>query len=168
MERGGAVGHVPAWAGWPHPEGDLRPGPAHVPQRTHWTGSSSRRTAISDRATDAAQSRDRRSHQSTVQRRGCGQSRLRSRAHAGWASSAYSGGEGEAEVPGALPILWSVGTFRLQLSSKRAGPAVSMRLLSGRTSAEKTSSTSTLLPVRLRWSANEHELSSTGGLWGRR
>ncbi len=157
MERGGAVGHVPAWAGWPHPEGDLRPGPAHVPQRSYRTGPSSRRTAISDRATDAAQSRDRWSHESTVQRRGCGQSRLRSRAHAGWASSAYTGGEGEAEVPGALPILWSVGTFRLQLSSKRAGPAVSMRLLSGRTSAEKTSSTSTLLPVRLRWSANEHD-----------
>ncbi len=74
-----------------------------------------------------------------------------------WASSAYTGGEGEAEVPGLCLYCGVLGHFAFNCPAKRAGPAVSMRLLSGRTSAEKTSSTSTLLPVRLRWSANEHD-----------
>ncbi len=38
LERGGAVGHVSAWAGWPRPEGDLRPGPPYYTQWTHWSG----------------------------------------------------------------------------------------------------------------------------------
>ncbi|KAI2654015.1 Transposon Tf2-9 polyprotein [Labeo rohita] len=93
------------------------------------------------------------------QRRRRGQPRLRSRAHAGGTSSAFPGGEGEAEIPGLMFVLWGVRALRLQLPGKRASPAVSLRLLSGGISAEKTSSTSTstLLPVRLRWSEHPHD-----------
>ncbi len=44
LERGVAVGHVSAWAGWPRPEGDLRPGPPHYTQWTHWSGTKGRCT----------------------------------------------------------------------------------------------------------------------------
>ncbi|KAL0203584.1 hypothetical protein M9458_001602 [Cirrhinus mrigala] len=70
-------------------------------------------------------------------------------------------GEGEAEIPGPLFILWSSGTLRFQLPGKRASPTVNLRLLSGGISAKKTSSsaTSTLLPGRLRW--QNHDLHCT-------
>ncbi|KAL0169495.1 hypothetical protein M9458_034091, partial [Cirrhinus mrigala] len=55
-------------------------------------------------------------------------------------------GEGEAEVPRSLPVL----------------PTVNLRLLSGGISAKKTSSssTSTLLPVRLRWQNYDHHCTA--------
>ncbi|KAL0186755.1 hypothetical protein M9458_018425, partial [Cirrhinus mrigala] len=70
-------------------------------------------------------------------------------------------GEGEAEIPGPLFILWSSGTLRFQLPGKRASPTVNLRLLSGGISAKKTSSsaTSMLLPGRLRW--QNHDLHCT-------
>jgi len=91
-----------------------------------------------------------------VQWRGRGQPLLRSRAHAGRASSAFPGGEGEAEVPGPLSLLRGNRAPCLHLPGKRPGPVVRMRLLSGGISSEKTSSSSTLLLVRLRWAAQTH------------
>nr|XP_055036330.1 uncharacterized protein LOC129423857 [Misgurnus anguillicaudatus] len=43
-----------------------------------------------------------------------------------------------------------------EVPGKRPSPIVKQRLLSGRISAQKTSTTSTLLPVRLRWSTMSH------------
>ncbi|XDV20062.1 hypothetical protein PO909_025444 [Leuciscus waleckii] len=63
--------------------------------------------------------------------------------------------ERETEIPGALPLLWRSWTLPQQLPSKRPGPEVKRRLLSGRISVDKTSS-STLLPVRLLWAARSH------------
>ncbi len=93
-----------------------------------------------------------------VQRRGRGQFHLQSRAHAGRASPAFPGGEGETEIPGTLPILWGGRTLSEQVPSKRPSPIVTVRLLSGGISAEKTSSpSSTLLPVRLRWTTHSFD-----------
>ncbi len=60
-----------------------------------------------------AQSSHRRDRGSTVWRRGHGQPCLRSRAHAGGASSTFPGGKREAEVPGPLHVLWRRGSFCL-------------------------------------------------------
>uniref|UniRef100_A0A9J7X6B8 Retrotransposon gag domain-containing protein n=1 Tax=Cyprinus carpio carpio TaxID=630221 RepID=A0A9J7X6B8_CYPCA len=48
------------------------------------------------------------------------------------------------------------GHFLLSCPVKRASPVVNLRLLSGGISAGKSSTTSTLLPVKLRWANNTH------------
>lgn len=65
--------------------------------------------------------------------------------------------EGKVEIPEPLPLLRWSRPLCLQLFGKRPSPIVSMRLLLARISTEKTSSTSMLLPVRLRWSAHTHD-----------
>ncbi len=55
-----------------------------------------------------------------------------------------------------MPILRRGWPFPGELSRKRPGPTVGLRLLSGGVSLNKTSST-TLLPVRLQWAAERHE-----------
>ncbi len=55
-----------------------------------------------------------------------------------------------------MPILRRGWPFPGELSRKRSGPTVGLRLLSGGVSLNKTSST-TLLPVRLQWAAERHE-----------
>ncbi|XP_073714245.1 uncharacterized protein [Misgurnus anguillicaudatus] len=97
--------------------------------------------------------------------RGCGQPTWRSGTHAGGASSALPGGEEQAEIPWTVFILWQSRTSHPALPSKRSSPIVNLRLLSGGISARKTSSTSTLLPVRLRWSTHtldQHALVDSG------
>ncbi|XP_073718660.1 uncharacterized protein [Misgurnus anguillicaudatus] len=81
---------------------------------------------------------------------------LRSGTHAGGSSSVTPGGEEAAEIPGSLYVLWRVGSPMPEVPGKRPSPIVRQRLLSGRISAQKTSTTSTLLPVRLRWSTMSH------------
>lgn len=53
-------------------------------------------------------------------------------------------------------VLWQRQAPNPSVSGKRPSPIVILRLLSGRISAKKTSSTSTLLPVKLRWSTLPH------------
>ncbi len=55
-----------------------------------------------------------------------------------------------------MPILQRGWPFPGELSRKRPGPTVGLRLLSGGVSLNKTSST-TLLPVRLQWASERHE-----------
>uniref|UniRef100_A0A8C1TGE2 Gypsy retrotransposon integrase-like protein 1 n=1 Tax=Cyprinus carpio TaxID=7962 RepID=A0A8C1TGE2_CYPCA len=55
-------------------------------------------------------------------------------------------------------ILWRLRTQHLLMPGKRASPVVNLRLLSGGISAGKSSTTSsTLLPVKLRWKNHSHE-----------
>nr|XP_055051762.1 retrotransposon-derived protein PEG10 [Misgurnus anguillicaudatus] len=71
----------------------------------------------------------------------------------------------QAEIPWTVFILWQPRTSHPALPSKRSSPIVNLRLLSGGISARKTSSTSTLLPVRLRWSTHtldQHALVDSG------
>uniref|UniRef100_A0A8C1X667 Retrotransposon gag domain-containing protein n=1 Tax=Cyprinus carpio TaxID=7962 RepID=A0A8C1X667_CYPCA len=65
--------------------------------------------------------------------------------------------EREAEVPRTMSLLRWLGTSPTHVSGKRASPVVSLRLLSCGISAGKSSTTSsTLLPVKLRWGNNTH------------
>lgn len=64
------------------------------------------------------------------------------------------------EVPKTVPILREGGPLHPLVPVKRSSPVVTMRLISGGISSEKTSSSpssSTLLPVRLRWATNTHD-----------
>ncbi len=155
LERGGSLGYDTAWAGRPGPEGDLHPRPSPESQRAYQPGAAS---GCSPRPRgEVHTSRPQtEGHGELMDQRGRhGQSRRQSRAYAGRESSAFPGGEREAEIPWTMPLLWRNGPFHTFLSSKRASPVVMKRLLSGGISAEK-SSPSTLLPVRLRWANHTH------------
>ncbi len=149
------MGYDPAWAGRPGPEGDLHPRPSPESQRAYRPGAASGCLPRPRGEVHTSRPQTEGRGELMDQRGRHGRSRRRSRAHAGRESSAFPGGEREAEIPWTIPLLWRNGPFHTFLSGKRASPVVMKRLLSGGISAEK-SSPSTLLPVRLRWANHTH------------
>ncbi len=149
LERGGSVGYVPAWAGRPGPEGDLHPRPSSESQRAYRPGAASGCSPRPRGEVHTSRPETEGRGESMDQRGRHGQSRRRSRAHASRESSAFPGGEREAEIPWTMPLLRRNGSFHTFLSGIRASPVVMKRLLN-------KSSPSTLLPVRPRWANHTH------------
>ncbi len=131
------MGYVPAWAGRPGPEGDLHPRPSPESQQAYRPGAASGCSPRPRGEVHTSRPQTEGRGESMDQRGRHGRSRRRSRAHAGRESSAFPGGEREAEIPWTMPLLRRNGPFHTFFSGKRASPVVMKRLLSGGISAEK-------------------------------